>query len=471
MTEIAIRHWREDPVRFVVDCFGVQPDAWQAKVLKEFPKSQRTALLACKGPGKSTVLSWLSWNFLATRPHPKIAATSITGPNLQDCLWAEMSKWAERSEFLKAAFVITDKRIFNKENPKTWWMSARTWVKGSDSSQQANTLAGLHAEHLLFVLDEVGGIPDSVMATAEAGLASGIETKILMAGNPTHTEGPLYRAATSERHLWNLTEITADPDDPNRTPRVSKAWAREQIDKYGKDNPWVLVNVFGRFPPASINSLLGPSEVSEAMKRHYTPDQFELSQKRLGVDVSRFGDDRTVIFPRQGLASFKPVEMRNARTNEIAARIMMAKSKWRSELEFIDDTGGWGAGVIDSLIQAGQSPLGINFSGKAEDARYLNKRAEMWFRMQDWVKRGGALPNIPSLVSELTTTTYTFHNGKFTIEPKEQIKARLGFSPDLADALALTFALPEMPASNLFPGMEPTSKHLSDYDPYDPTRM
>ena len=89
------------------------------------------------------------------------------------------------------------------------------------------------------------------MAAAEAGLATdltGKKCKILMAGNPTHLEGPLYRASTSERDLWYLREITADPDDPMRTPRVSIQWAREKIAKYGKDNPWVLVNVFGKFP-------------------------------------------------------------------------------------------------------------------------------------------------------------------------------------------------------------------------------
>ena len=81
-------------------------------------------------------------------------------------------------------------------------MSARTWSKSADTQQQADTLAGLHADYLLFLLDESGGIPESVMATAEAGLASGVETKLVQAGNPTSISGPLYRACVQDRALW-----------------------------------------------------------------------------------------------------------------------------------------------------------------------------------------------------------------------------------------------------------------------------
>lgn len=467
-----IQEWKENPIKFVRDCFGAEPDAWQADVLMAFPKNNRMALLACKGPGKTTILSWLAWNFLATRPHPKIAATSITGDNLGDNLWPEMAKWQGKSKFLLEAFEWTKTRIFAKQFPQTWFMSARTWPRGADSNQQANTLAGLHADYLLFILDEVGGIPDGVMSAAEAGLATGIETKILMAGNPTHLEGPLYRAATTERHLWHLTEITADPDDPKRTPRVSVQWAREQIEKYGKDNPWVLVNVYGKFAPSSLNVLLGPNEVSDAMKRALPETDYDFAQKRIGVDVARFGADRTVLCPRQGLRAFKMVEMRGARSNEIAARVVSAKVRWDSEMEFIDATGGFGAGVIDFMLTGGYTPQAVEFSGKAENPKYLNKRAELWFRCAEWIKRGGMLPNDPELVRELTAPTYFFStNGKFQLESKDQIKARLGFSPDKADALCLTFALPEMPKTLRGPGIvNNRGKVLHDYDPFDPNR-
>jgi phage terminase large subunit len=461
-------------VAFSMECLKITPDAWQADVLRAFIKNARVGMKACKGPGKTWVLSVLAWNFLATRKHPKIAATSITSDNLSDGLWTEMAKTMDRSSFLKETFEWQKTRIICRDHPETWFMSARTWPKSSSTSQQADTLAGLHAEYLLFILDEVGGIPDAVLAAAEAGLSTeGGEHKLLMAGNPTHVEGPLYRASTSESHLWHMTEITGDPDDPKRSPRVSKEWAQQQIDTHGKDNPWVLVNVFGKFPPSSLNSLLGPDDVSAAMNRSYSMDQIEGSQKRLGVDCARFGDDRTVIFPRQGLVAFQPQEMRNARSQEIAARVVSAKSRFHSEIDAVDGTGGFGAGVCDALIQAGHSPLEIHFSGKAIDPRYANKRAEMWFEMAAWVKRGGSLPKMPQLTRELTAPSYTFNaQGKFLLESKDQIKARLGFSPDLADALCLTFCLPEMPSSHheLFGVLPSLKKHQSDYDPFDERR-
>ena len=435
--------WRKNPLQFIEENFQVSPDPWQIDVLNSFNSNRRLAMKASKGVGKTSLLAWVCWYFLATRTHPKIAATSISWDNLSDGLWAEMSKWQSKSHFLKENFEWTKTRIYLKSNPETWFMSARTWAKGSSSEQQANTLAGLHADNIMFVLDESGGIPDAVMAAAEAALASGHDCKLVQAGNPTHLSGPLYRACTTEKHLWHVTEISSDPENPKRSTRVSLEWAKEQIEKYGRDNPWVLINVFGQFPPTSLNSLLGYEEVRAAMNKKHHAHDYEFSQKRLGVDVARFGEDSTCIFPRQGLIAFKPVEMRNARSNEVAARVMQAKFKWNSEVEFVDGTGGFGSGVVDSLLQSGVRAQEVNFSGKALDPRYFNKRAEMWFNMAEWIKRGGSLPNEDRLLKELTVPTYTFKNGKLILESKDQIKERLGFSPDMADALALTFALPE----------------------------
>lgn len=466
-----LARWRDDPVAFVRECLNANPDPWQEDVLWAYTTHNRIAMKAAKGCGKSTILAWVAWHFLATRPDPKIAATSIAADNLADGLWSEMAKWQAKSEYLKAEFQWTKTRIFCKASPENWWMSARSWAKGSDTTQQANTLAGLHAEHLLFVMDEAGGIPDAVMAAAEAGLSTGGDTKIIMAGNPTHLEGPLYRACTSERQLWYLTEITGDPDDPKRASRISVQWAREQIEKFGADNPYVLVNVYGKFPPSSINSLLGPDEVSAAMKRYHPETAYNFTQMRLGIDVAFQGDDRTVIFPRQGLMAHKPVVMRTQEPADISAKVMQLKTNYKSELELIDDTGGWGKGVISHLKMAGCPSIGIQFAGKANDPRYFNKRCEMWFEMAEWIKKGGALPNDPDLARELTAPTYTLKNGKFLIEPKEHIKARLGFSPDLADALCLTFSMPDMPAASPYRDVQGYGKLKFEYDPFDPARM
>ena len=462
--------WADSPVGFVRHHFKIEPDTWQAEVLEAYPHHKRLAMKACKGPGKTAVIAWIAWHFLATRPDPKIAATSITNDNLADNLWAEMSKWQQRSAYLRQHFAWTKERIFYKARPQTWFMTSRTWNRSSDKTQQGNTLAGLHADNIMFLLDESGGIPEAVMATAEAALSSCKEGHIVQAGNPTHLEGPLYAACTRERRLWHVTEISAGPDDPRRSSRVKVEWAREQIEKYGRDNPWVKVNVFGEFPPQSLNSLIGPDECLAATKRSYPDAELRRAPKILGVDVARFGDDASVIFPRWGLRAEKPLKFRNFDGLQGAGAVGRKFTDWGAHAIFVDDTGGWGASWIDQLRVLHYEPIPIGFASSPGDRRYENKRTEMYFKAVEWIKSGGALPpGCDELIAALSQTTYGFRGDRLLLEPKEQVKQRLGFSPDEADALALTFAqdVENIPLPG-DPHQESRRFAVSDWDPLDP---
>jgi hypothetical protein len=99
------------------------------------------------------------------------------------------------------------------------------------------TLSGLHSKYVLALVDESGAIPLTVLRAAEQALSNCTFGKIVQAGNPISLDGMLYAAASPRRHLWHVIRITADPDDPNRSPRVDLAWAREQIATYGH---WAL---------------------------------------------------------------------------------------------------------------------------------------------------------------------------------------------------------------------------------------
>ncbi len=470
---IKIASWRKSPLKFVSECLHVTPDAWQRDFLEMLgdPSKKRLGMKACKGPGKSGALAWAIWWFMLCmgeqNNHPKGAAVSITEDNLKDNLWPELAKWQGVSPLLSSHFTWTKSRIYATDFPETWFFSARSWSKDANREQMGATLAGYHSKSVMFVLDETGAMPIAILDAAEGGMTgSDGWAKILQAGNPTNLEGfALYEAWKNRAHLWNFIEITGDPDDPKRSPRISLEWAKEQIRLYGRDNAWVMASILGKFPPTGINGLIGPEEVSAAMHRMLKPDDYENVQKRIGIDVARFGDDTSQLFPRQGLAAFMPVEMRGARTNEIAARVAYAHAKWGSEMHFVDGTGGFGGGVVDSLLLARIPVTEVNFAGKANDARFLNKRAEMWFTMAQWIKRGGALPNVPGLMQELTAPTYTFVNGKFQLESKDQIKKRLGYSPDKADALALTWAIPDTPRSGMGSGRRASmSEH--DWNPF-----
>jgi phage terminase large subunit len=486
-----LKRWREGRgiLQFIDEELKAKPDTWQEEAALAFasgdPEKQRISLQACAGPGKSAVLAWCGWWFLGTQgergEHPKGAATSVTGDNLKSNLWAEFSKWQQRSAFLSSAFTWTASGIFANDHPATWRLDPKAWPKTANADEQGKTLSGLHSKYVVVLVDESGAIPSTVLRAAEQALSSCAFGKILQAGNPISLDGMLHAAATTLRHQWFVIRITGDPTDPRawvHSPRLAalhkadqkacscpKCWAAQQIATYGRENPWVKSYILGQFPPASINALLGIEDVEAAMRRHLPRDAYEWSQKRLGVDVARFGDDRTVIFPRQGAAAFRPVIMRNERTTAIAARVARAFVTWRAEQILVDDTGHWGHGVIDNLVTAGYPAIGIVASDPGVDKRYKNRRAEMWLSMASWVKAGGALPPIPEMVAELTTPTYTFIGGQFVLEEKDQVKKRLGRSPDLADGLAQTFALPDMPAAVL-EKLQARSSARTEFDPF-----
>lgn len=432
----------------VRDLFGVEPDKWQEQALLAFPKSPRMAMQACTGPGKTALLAWVGWNFLLTRPFPMIGAASINRDNLKSNLWPELSRWYGRSELLQSTFKILDKEIIQVDHPETWKLEARAWARDADPAQIGNSLRGLHANYVMWLLDECGAMPDAVLPTCEAIFSgSPAEAHIVMAGNPTNLSGPLYTAATKARRHWFVIEITADPDDPLRTPRVSKEHAQQQIELYGRDNPWVLINIFGKFPPSSLNVLIGPDEVSAAMKRYYRPFEIGDAPRVMGVDVAREGDDASVIFRRHGLQAYPLVKHRNITSTQGAGVTARLWADWEADAVFIDATGGFGSGWIDQLRLLGRSPVGIHFSQEANQKdRYYNKRTEMYFELVDWIKRGGALPESPEILAALTQTTYAFKGDRLLLEPKDEIKKKLGFSPDEADAAALTFAHPVLPA-------------------------
>lgn len=469
-----IREWRHDALKFAVDTMGFEPDAWQVDALRaaSVPGRKRVAMKACAGPGKTAVEAILGWHRLACfadiGEHPKGAALSITGDNLRDNLWPELAKWQARSPFLTKAFQWTKERVFARDHPETWFLSARTYAQGADQETIGRTLSGLHSRFPFYLIDESGDMPVQIIRSAEQGLTDCEDGLIATAGNTTSHNGLLYHVSGAARAGWTIITITADPDDPRRTPRVDAEWAREQIATYGRDNPWVMAYILGQFPPGSINALLTVDEVEAALGRELPPDAYGWSQKRLGIDVARFGDDRTVIFPRQGLYAGVPTVMRHSRTTDIAAHAAQIIATSGAEETYVDDTGHWGHGVIDNMRAAQLRATGIQFHGPALDPRYKNRRAEMWMKMAEWVKSGGALPPLPELVGELTSPTYTFANGKFLLEDKDQVKKRLGRSPDLADALALTFAMPDQPASTGLERMFASNRKPIDSGLYDP---
>lgn len=473
-------------LRFAREQLRFQPDVWQEPVLEAFsrpePEYQRIAMQACVGPGKSAVLAITGIWFLLTQGDkddaPKGLATSVSEGNLQSNLWAEYSKWLGRSPFLMALFDWTTVRIAAK-HPRlrsNWFIEARSWPKRANEEQQGATFAGLHSKYVLAQVDECGTVPKSILKKAEQALSRCIFGKIEIAGNPSTQDGMLYEAVARQRADWKIFIITGDPDDPRawvNSPRLAKVireraqeWARKQIERHGRENPWIKSSILGEFPPGGINNLFPIDLIQKAQARTIRPDEYEWAQKRLGVDVARFGDDINTFCPRQGQFAFMPKELRNVRTTTIAARVMTIARSWERKpggkvLVFVDDTGHWGHGVIDNLLTTNVAAIPVVYSDKAFDPRFYNRRAEMYFGFADWLQHG-RLPNHPELSEELEAITYGFKSGKIILEEKEQIKETLGRSPNYADGYAQTFSLPDMPAEPLAGGHDPSKALTGD---------
>lgn len=198
------------------------------------------------------------------------------------------------------------------------------------------------------------------------------------------------------------------------------------------------------FTASASNVVITIDMVTEAAHRPLNESIVAGMPVILGVDVARFGDDRTVIFKRQGLWADKPLTYKGLRTNEVADRVVDAIRRYKADAVFVD-AGNMGAGVIDALLARGcTNIIEVSFGGNALNTeRYENIRAEMYFKMRDWLLSGGAIPDMPKLKSELCVTEYKFSKrGRIILQPKEEIKEMTGKSPDMADALALTFARP-----------------------------
>lgn len=194
------------------------------------------------------------------------------------------------------------------------------------------------------------------------------------------------------------------------------------------------------------------------------PEQYDHSQKRLGVDVAGSGMDFNILFPRQGLVAFNYVSVAQATGRQIADRILDAQKRWGVDQIFLDGTGGWGYSAHDALIASGGYAHMIGFAEKG-GAGFLNRRAQMWWDMALWIKRGGCIPKCDQLHRELAELTYTYRGDALMMEAKDQLKIRLGYSPDRADALALTFALPELSTQSSILDRVADDRQTRDWNP------
>lgn len=447
-----------DPLKFVLGAFPwgepgqlldkTGPDEWQRGVLESIRDGLKTpeaaiqeAVASGHGVGKSALVAWLLLWAISTFPDTRGVVTANTENQLRTKTWAELSKW-HRLCLCGHWFKLTATALFSVEpsHEKTWRIDAVPW-----SENNTEAFAGLHNEgrRIIVVFDEASSIPDVIWETTEGALTdANTEILWLTFGNPTRNTGRFRECFGRFRHRWATRQV-----DSRTVSITNKDQIAQWVADYGEDSDFVRVRVRGVFPRAGSTQFISGEVVEEARTRKV--DVFQGEPMVMGVDVARFGDDQTVISFRTGRDARRTpwITLRGADTMQVAARVAEEYRLKRPDAVFVDE-GGLGAGVVDRLRQLHIPVVGVNFGSKPdrvalEDGiKVRNKRAEMWAFMRAWLK-GGAIPDDHELAADLTGVEYGFdENQAIQLEKKEHMKKRGLASPDMGDALALTFAYP-----------------------------
>lgn len=327
------------------------------------------------------------------------------------------------------------------------------------SKDNTESFAGLHnkGKRILIIFDEASAIDDTIWEVTEGALTDS-ETEIIWCvfGNPTRNTGRFRECFRKYRHRWETRQI-----DSRTTKMANKKQLQEWVDDYGEDSDFVKVRVRGIFPNASAKQFIPTNYVDAAFGRHLRKEQYDFAPKIISCDPAWEGDDELVIAMRQGLA-FQILRRirKNDNDIQIATIIAQLEDEHNADAVFID--GGYGTGIISAGRTFGRSWQVVWFSGESADEGCLNKRAEMWKNMRDWLRDGGSIPKDQTLYDDLIgPETVARNDGKIQLESKKDMKKRGLPSPNCADALALTFAVPVYKSSS------PGQNDRVEYNPID----
>lgn len=410
----------------------------QNLILKDQGKHQkpwRSAIASGHGIGKSACVAWLILWIMSTRPDARGIVTANTESQLLGKTWPELSKW--HSIMLhKHWFVWTASQFYYAKYPedmrKTYMFEAVTW-----SENRTEGFAGLHNETsaVCIIFDEASAIPAKLSEVASGALTDG-EPFWFKFGNPTVSSGKFYDCFHGpERDRWWRRNIDS------RSVRITnKEYLQELVDTYGEDSDYVRVRVRGEFPRAGEKAFI-PTDIVEAARLREA-DEDKGASLIMGVDVARYGSDRSVVSFRQGrdAVSIPWLRFRSISLMDLSSKVYEAVERWQPDLVIVDGVG-VGGGVVDRLKEMRVRVVEVNAGSKADDPkRYYNKNAEIWDRMREWLKTG-CIPDNRDLMTDLTGREYKYTlSQQLQLEKKEDMKKRGLASPDEADALALTFA-------------------------------
>lgn len=426
-----------DARKFVRCFFGITPSKQQDQILMAASApGAHVTVRSGRGIGKSSALAWLILWFVLFHKDCKAACTAPSASQLRDVLWPEIQKWHQKmpNKFKKEIIILKD-RIIHANDPNMRFAVARTARK-----DKPEALQGIRATNTMYIVDEASGVDNEVYVVAEGSMTLP-GARIILCGNPTRKDGYFYDTHAKKGVCENWTKLAFSSLD---SPFVDKKWADGMRAKYGVNHPFWKIHVLGEFPDASSDILI-PFEYLERART--TTDIKPEGERIAGLDVARFGDDRSCLVIRHG-GVIVHIQVWNGYSITDTAKQAMAVSGLYDTI-CVDEIG-VGGGAVDVLRATGRvRVVPVNVSMSSSDPQFARLRDQLWFATRDWFcgnnpVRVAAIPQRDNLIAELADVRFGYYQGtgRVKVESKDEMKKRLHYSPDIADALTMTFAIP-----------------------------
>lgn len=445
-----IERWRDDPVAWVEERLGEHVWSRQAEAMRAVARHPLVAVRSAHGVGKTHLASRLVAWWLSTRPVEStfVVTTAPTAAQVRAILWRYITQVHAKASLVgrvtqAAEWKVDDRLVAYGRKP-------------ADHSESA--FQGIHAEHMLIVLDEACGIPKQLWVAADS-LATGADSHLVAIGNPDSTSSHFHTVCTTEPG-WHRIHISAlhapsvtgepVPEALSRT-LVTREWIDDKRLRWGETSPLYKAKVLGEFADDE-DGLIPLSWVTAAQQRWHDwndrPDRDLVPGERvLGVDVALGGEDLTAVAARQGDVVRSVDTWAQLDTIGIANLVKARLDGWSQATAAVDAIG-VGAGVLDVLRNRGAAvrPFVASAGTKAKDSTgtqgFLNLRAGAWWHLRELLDPALgatlALPPDDELAADLTAPRWEPRTGgKIFVESKDDIRKRIGRSTDRGDAVVM----------------------------------
>lgn len=434
------REWQEEDLLEIRDHLRL---CRRRRVNNQLPEVFRKATVSGRGVGKSSLVSWLALWAMSTALGGTVIVTANTEQQLRSRTWAELGKWHTLALnghwFERSATLLRPAPWFEqivksdlKIDTGYYYAQAQLWTE-----ENPDAFAGAHNHNgMMVVFDEASGIPSSIWKVTEGFFTEPVDRRIWVAySNGRRNTGAFFECFHKHRDQWrrrHLDSRTVEGTDTSVFDAI--------VAQYGVDSDEARVEVMGEFPRLGDKQFISREVVDAAAEREVYGDPG--APRLMGVDVARFGDDQSVIYFRQGRdgRTTPPERYKALDTVQLSARVAEAADRWHPDAIFVDG-GGVGGGVVDRLKELGYRVVEVQAGAKANDPnKYQNKRIEMWDLMRQWLLEGCIVPD-SDLMDDLVGPEYGYTlTSQMQLEAKDKMKSRGLASPDIGDALALTFA-------------------------------